>query len=182
MKVELIKYIIGDKTTYKYRQFHYCCQKLERNPMIRLTNSIETPELFCSGCDNRDTYPDDECKKCKCLDKIDYSNSFPNFKLCKQELLQNWDSLQKVNYNSTIHYCPYCGEKIEVEVVKEVDITFKYERLLDKLRKLEHQKQNTWKNKKTNREYTNSQIKRLRDILNGYNYISCELRDLEEIK
>ena len=79
-------------------------------------------------------------------------------------------------------YCPYCGEKIEVEVVKEVDITFKYERLLDKLRKLERQKQNAWKNKKANREYINSQIKRLRDILNSYNYISCELRDLEEIK
>lgn len=87
MKLELIKYIIGDKITYKYRQFHYCCQKLEHNPMIRLTNSIETPELFCSGCDNRDSYPDDECKYCKCLDKIDYSNSFPKFKLCKQELL-----------------------------------------------------------------------------------------------
>ena len=103
MKVEIIKQILGEETSYKYKPMSFCCEKLKRNPVIGLVaNEYDVNENYISK---------------------------PQFCIEDYDTWTEWgEDFEQDNYYP-IKFCPFCGEKIETEIIKEEDITDEYNRL-----------------------------------------------------
>lgn len=103
MKIEIVKQNFGDECSYKYKPMSFCCEKLEKNPVINLIvdeydddmNYIFDPQLCITDHDSWTEWEED----------FEQDNYYP------------------------IKFCPFCGEKIETEIVKDEDITDEYERI-----------------------------------------------------
>lgn len=107
MKIELTKIRYGeDETTYKYKPFSYCCEKIKENDGIIFTN-----EDFVDN-DFRDEYDDT-----------------PRFCVTITERISSYEDSWDETRNYPIEYCPHCGEKIEISVVREMDMTEEVTRL-----------------------------------------------------
>lgn len=103
MKVEIIKQNLGDEVSYKYKPMSFCCEKLEKNPLINLI---------------ADEYDND----------VNYIFE-PQFCITDHDTWTEWgEDFEEDNYYP-IKFCPFCGEKIEIEIVKEEDVTDEYERI-----------------------------------------------------
>lgn len=90
---------LGEQTTYKYLPFEYCCERLRGFDKI----------IFC---DELDTFGSD--------DVVDDTDSvYPKFAFHTEEY-EPWEKLP-YDYYYKIDYCPFCGEKININLTKEID-------------------------------------------------------------
>ena len=103
MKIEIVKQNFNDECSYKYKPMSFCCEKLEKNPVIELTV---------------DEYDDD-------------ANYIFEPRLCiiNHEFWTEYGEEFDVFHYFPLTYCPFCGEKIETEITKEEDVTDEYERI-----------------------------------------------------
>lgn len=124
MKIKAVKQIIKrddyNDVTHKYLPLEYCCKKMEHSKYIELTNEEMYP---CSICNNDDRYNCEE--SCELLNKdnkevnivFTYDDTHP----------EPWEDYYTTDtYYIPFDYCPFCGEKIEVEIVRTEDVTEKY--------------------------------------------------------
>ena len=132
MKIKVVKQIRNfndgyddvQSVSYKTLSFDYCCSELKNHKHIDLLHE-EIDK--CRNC-----YPGpDGCNECsyeyesgKVLGMMFiYDDTYP----------EPWEDYYTTDTDYTIlSYCPFCGEKIEVEVVKEINITDEYNNLEEK--------------------------------------------------
>ena len=112
MKIELIKLKFNDTHSYKYKPFTHCCDEIQNDKAIVFTGE----DLVCNDIfglvvrDSDDTIIPQFCNS--------YTETFNS---CGDEYEQT--------DNYPIQFCPHCGEKIEISVVDEIDVSDKYEEL-----------------------------------------------------
>lgn len=103
MKVEIIKQNLGDEVSYKYKPMSFCCHELARNPVI---------ELVAGEYDVTENYI-----------------SEPQFCIADYDEWIEWEEDFKQDNYYPIKFCPFCGEKIETEIIREEDVSDEYARL-----------------------------------------------------
>lgn len=101
MKIKLIKLKFNDTHSYKYKPFTYCCNKIQNDKAIVFTGE----DINDIGGEYKDE-----------------GISIPHFCTSYED---EWE--QTDNY--PIRFCPHCGEKIGISVVKEIDVSDKYKEL-----------------------------------------------------
>ena len=112
MKIELIKLKFNDTHSYKYKPFAYCCDEIQSDKAIVFTGE----DLVCNdifGLVARDS--DD--------------NIIPQFCNSYTETINSWGDEYEQTDNYPIQFCPHCGEKIEISVVGEINVSDKYNEL-----------------------------------------------------
>lgn len=123
MIISLIKCIDGNETRYKYLPLEYCCDKMRLNPMLDLTDDHNNDSnVFCFECEEgrwNPFLPEDVCKTCGCNGN-DESCDLPRMKMIRS--VYDYDDFPN-DESVSIMYCPHCGEKIDVSVAGEIDIT-----------------------------------------------------------
>lgn len=107
MKIELIRCKFNGTISYKYMPFDYCCDKLKGNPCILFTDD----DLVSGTIDK-------EGKK-----SYGYLPQFCT--TCLEADDDGWEQA----YNYPIQVCPHCGQKIEINVVGDSDLSEKYDEL-----------------------------------------------------
>ena len=103
MKVEIIKQNLGDECSYKYKPMSFCCHELARSPVI---------ELVAGEYDVTKNY---------ILE--------PRFCIADYDEWTEWEEDFKQDNYYPIKFCPFCGEKIETEIIREEDVSDEYARL-----------------------------------------------------
>ena len=112
MKIELIKYTFDNGNIgYKCKPMRYCCDKLKDNPIIDLVDE------YTIGDHTEDL--------------------FPSVSIWQGEDYTEWGEDCHTDNYYKINYCPFCGEPIEISVVKEMDLSELYS-------KLENQRKELW--------------------------------------
>lgn len=153
MKIELIKLKFNDTHSYKYKPFTYCCDEIQNNECIELTNENLTNL------------------------NVDYDKEYgfiPQFCTSHTEVITSPEDEWAQTDNYPIQFCPHCGEKIEISVVDEIDIS-------DKYKELTKQREELWKkcrrtdSKKKDFELR-EQVRKLDKQINGF----YELGKMEE--
>lgn len=152
MKIELIKLKFNDTYSYKYKPFKYCCDKIHQNKCIVFTNEDLT---------YYDNYKDD----------IQY---IPQFCTSRKEIFKDYEDEWEQIDNYPIQFCPHCGEKIEIKVVNEMDVSEKYKKLINLRKELSKKCQKT-DSKKIEAELS-KQIKELDNQINGF-YVMNEYQE-----
>ena len=117
MEIELIKLKINDTHSYKYKSFTYCCDEIQNDKAIVFTDE----DINDIGGE----YEDDGV----CV---------PQFCTSYTETVGSWGDEWEQTDNYPIQFCPHCGEKIEISVVDEIDVS-------DKYKKLSKQREELWK-------------------------------------
>ena len=107
MKIELIKLKFNDTHSYKYKPFTHCCDEIQNDKAI-----VFTGEDFV----HLDTYLEDEIY-------------IPRFCTSYTEVITSYEDEWEQTDNYPIQFCPHCGEKIEISVVDEIDVSDKYDEL-----------------------------------------------------
>ena len=148
MNVEIIKQNLGDEVSYKYKPMSFCCHELARNPVI---------ELVAGEYDVTENYI-----------------SEPQFCIADYDEWTEWEEDFKQDNYYPIKYCPFCGEKIETEIIREEDVSDEYARL-------ERERDILCKgarvtDSKSKEEDLRKKVRELEDKLNYYN----ELRKYNE--
>lgn len=153
MKIELIRLKFDDTHSYKYKPFKYCCDEIQKDKTIVFTG--EDINYICGE------YEDDGV----CV---------PQFCTSYTETVGSWgDELEQTD-NYPIQFCPHCGEKIEISVVEEIDVSDKYNKLSKRREELWKGCQRTDSKKK---EFElREQIGKLDKQINGF----YELGKMEE--
>ena len=108
MKIELIKLKFNGTCVYKYKPFQYCCNEIQNDKAILFT-----------GEDMNDIggeYEDDGV-------------FIPQFCTSHTEVITCYEDEWEQTDNYPIQFCPHCGEKIEISVVDEIDVSDKYDEL-----------------------------------------------------
>ena len=108
MNIDVIRIRFKDKGydeySYKYLPFEYCCDKLKNCDYIVFSNDYDYSE------------PDEYCDV--------YDNTIPGFSIWREEP-QAWEELPE-NCYYRIGYCPFCGQKININIVREEDKSYQY--------------------------------------------------------
>lgn len=149
MKIELIKLKFNDTCSYKYKPFKYCREAIQNDKVIVFTDE----DLVCNdtfGLVIRDS--DD--------------NIVPRFCTSYSETFNSWGDEWEQTNNYPIRFCPHCGEKIEISIVNEIDVSYTYnelskfrQELCEKCRKTDSKKE----------EYKlREQIRKLDDQINDF--------------
>lgn len=112
MNIDLIKIHLKDKdfgeiSTYKYLPFEYCCEKLKNFEHVSLEDEVYSINLNDEEDENE--------------------NIIPRFFFHCEES-QPWEENTWSTYYK-IDYCPFCGEKINVSVVDNIDRSELYTKL-----------------------------------------------------
>ena len=102
MKIELIRLRFNDTYSYKYKPFTHCCDEIQSDKAIDLVHS-------------------DDC--------WDDERYIPRFCTSHTEVITSYEDEWEQTDNYPIQFCPHCGEKIEISVVDEIDMSDKYEEL-----------------------------------------------------
>lgn len=148
MKIELIKIKFNDTYAYKYKPFKYCCEAIQNNKNIIFTGEdLVYDEMFG-------------------LDTSDYDESvIPQFCTSYTETFNSYEDEFENIYNYPIQFCPHCSEKIEIEVVDEIDVSEEYNQLSKQRDELWKKCQKTDSKKKENE--LREQVRDLDDRING---------------
>lgn len=112
MKIELIKLKFNDTYSYKYKPFQYCCDEIQNDKAIVFTGE----DLVCNDTFGLVVRDSDD-------------NIIPQFCTSYTETFDSWGDEYEQTDNYPIKFCPHCGEKIEISVVNEIDMSDKYEEL-----------------------------------------------------
>lgn len=112
MKIELIKLKFNDTHSYKYKPFTYCCDEIQNDKAIVFTGE----DINDIGGE----YEDD-------------GNFIPQFCTSYTEVITSYEDEWEQTDNYPIQFCPHCGEKIEISVVDEIDVSDKYNELSNSL-------------------------------------------------
>lgn len=145
MKIELIKLKFNNTCSYKYKPFTYCCDEIQNNKAIVLT-----------GEDINDIdgeYEDD-------------GFFIPQFCASYTEIITSYEDEWEQTDNYPIRFCPHCGEKIEISVVDEIDVSDKYNELTKQREELWKKCQRT-DSKKEEFELM-KQVRKLDDQINDF--------------
>lgn len=153
MKIELIKIKFNDTCAYKYKPFKYCCEAIQNNKNIIFTGEdLVFDEVFG-------------------LDPSDYNEStIPQFCTSYTETFNSWGDEFENTDNYPIQFCPHCGEKIEIEVVDEIDVSEEYNQLSKQRDELWKKCQKTDSKKKENE--LREQVRDLDNKINGFYTLS----------
>lgn len=152
MKIELIKLKFNDTCSYKYKPFTHCCNEIQNDKAIIFTGE----DINDIGGE----YDDDGI-------------SIPQFCTLYTEIITSYEDEWEQTDNYPIQFCPHCGEKIEIEVVDEIDISEKYNELTKQCKELWEKCQRTDSKKKANK--LRQEVAELDNKING-------LYELEEYK
>ncbi len=106
MKIKLIKVTFDDTFAYKYLPFKHCCDAIGENEAITFTD-----QNFAYDIENDELYP--------------IPRFCTSYNYTEGSYLDTWE--ETTNY--PINYCPHCGEKIEIEVTDETDISSEFSHL-----------------------------------------------------
>ena len=145
MKIELIKLKFNNTCSYKYKPFTYCCDEIQNDKAIVLT-----------GEDINDIdgeYEDD-------------GFFIPQFCASYTEIITSYEDEWEQTDNYPIRFCPHCGEKIEISVVDEIDVSDKYNELTKQREELWKKCQRT-DSKKEEFELM-KQVRKLDDQINDF--------------
>lgn len=145
MKIELIKLKFNDTHSYKYKPFKHCCNEIQNDKAIIFTDEDIN--------DIDGEYEDDGI-------------FIPKFCTSHTETFTSWGDEFENTDNYPIQFCPHCGEKIEIEVVDEINVSEKYNELT-KLREELWKKCQRTDSKKKEHELRKQVIK-LDDQINGF--------------
>lgn len=107
MKIELIKLKFNDTHSYKYKLFIHCCDEIQNDKAIIFTGEDLVHSDDCWG-DER---------------------YIPRFCTSHTEVITSYEDEWEQTDNYPIQFYPHCGEKIEISVVDEIDMSDKYEEL-----------------------------------------------------
>ena len=149
MKIELIKLKFNDTCAYKYKPFTHCCKAIQNDKAIVFAYE----DLV-----HLDTYWEDE-------------RYIPRFCTSHTEVITSYEDEWEQTDNYPIRFCPHCGEKIEISVVDEIDVSDKYKKLY-KLREELWKKCQRTDSKKEESELRNH-VRKLDDQINDF-YELCE--------
>ena len=144
MKIELIRLKFNDTYSYKYKPFTYCCEAIQNDKAIILTGE----DLVHS-----DDYWDD-------------GRYIPQFCTSHTEIIMSYEDEWEQTDNYPIQFCPHCGEKIEISVVDEIDVSDKYNELSKQREELWKKCQRTDSKKKESELRT--QVRKLDDQINDF--------------
>lgn len=108
MKIKLIKLKFNDTHSYKYKPFAYCCDEIQSDKAIIFTGK----DISDIGGE----YEDDGI-------------SIPQFCTSHTEVITCYEDEWEQTDNYPIQFCPHCGEKIEISVVDEIDVSYTYNEL-----------------------------------------------------
>lgn len=114
MKLKLIKVKFNDTFTYKYLPFEYCCDEIQENGVI-----VFADRDFAY---TQDFYDDEE----------DATDFIPQFCTTLTEERTSYEDIWEETTNYPINFCPHCGEKIEIEVSDEIDLSSQFSVLVEK--------------------------------------------------
>lgn len=147
MKIELIKLKFNDTYSYKYKPFTHCCDEIQNDKAIVFTGE--------------DLVHSDDC--------WDDERYIPRFCTSHTETFNSWGDEWEQTDNFPIKFCPHCGEKIEISVVDEIDVS-------DKYNKLSKQREELWKkcqrtDSKKKESELREQVRNLDNQINGF-YLS----------
>ena len=149
MKIELIRLKFNDAHSYKYKPFTHCCDEIQNDKAIVFTGE----DLICNdifGLVVRDS------------DDI----IIPQFCASHTEVITSYEDEWEQTDNYPIQFCPYCGEKIEISVVDEIDISDKYEELTKQRDELWKKCQRT--DSKKEEHELRKQVRKLDDQINDF--------------
>ena len=152
MKIELIKLKFNDTHSYKYKPFQYCCYEIQNNKAIVFTGE----DLVCNDIfvlvvrDSDDTIIPQFCNS--------YTETFNSY----------GDEYEQTD-NYPIQFCPHCGEKIEISVVDEIDVS-------DKYNELSKQRKDLWKkcqrtDSKKEESELRKQVRKLDDQIDSFYWL-----------
>lgn len=144
MKIELIKLKFNDTYSYKYKPFTHCCDEIQNDKAIVFTGE--------------DLVHSDDC--------WDDERYIPRFCTSHTETFNSWGDEWEQTDNFPIKFCPHCGEKIEISVVDEIDVS-------DKYNKLSKQREELWKkcqrtDSKKKESELREQVRNLDNQINGF--------------
>lgn len=145
MKIELIKLKFNNTHSYKYKSFAHCCDKIQNDKAI----------VF-SGEDINDIggeYEDDGI-------------SIPQFCTSHTEVITSYGDEWAQTDNYPIQFCPHCGEKIEISVVKEIDASGEYNELTRQRERLWNKCRRT--DSKREESELREQVRKLDDQINDF--------------
>ena len=142
MKIELIKLKFNDAHSYKYKPFKHCCDEIKNDKAIVFTGE--------------DLVYSDDC----CGDE----RYIPRFCTSYTEVITSYEDEWEQTDNYPIQFCPHCGEKIEIEVVDEIDVSEKYNELSKQRKELWKKYQKTDSKKKAHE--LREQVRKLDDQIN----------------
>ncbi len=132
MKIQVIQREFNDTKSYKICDCKYCCDGIKKLPGINFyfeeTNNTDNP----------------------IEDNYGYGLDL-GVMLEKVSEYHDWGDTFTEKYYYKLNYCPICGEKIEIEIVDNIDVTKEYEEL-SKERDEIHKKYMKTDSKKKSRE------------------------------
>ena len=147
MKIELIKLKFNDVCAYKYKPFQCCCDEIQNDKTIILTGEDLVHSDDCWG-DER---------------------YIPQFCTSHTEVITSYEDEWEQTDNYPIQFCPHCGEKIEISVADEIDVSDKYD-------ELSKQREELWKKCKR----TDS-IKEASELREQVRKLDDQINDLYEL-
>lgn len=121
MKIELIRLKFDDTHSYKYKPFKYCYDEIQNDKAIVFAGE----DLVCNDTFGLVVRDSDD-------------NIIPQFCTSYTETFNSWGDEYEQTDNYPIKFCPHCGEKIEISIVDEIDVS-------DKYNELTNQREELWK-------------------------------------
>lgn len=149
MKIDLIKLKFNDTCAYKYKPFQYCCGEIQDDKAIVFTGE----DLVCNDIFGLVVRDSDD-------------TTIPQFCNSHTETFNSWGDEYEQTDNYPIQFCPHCGEKIEISVVYEIDVSDKYNELSKQREELWRKCQRTDSKKKENE--LREQVRKLDDQINDF--------------
>lgn len=149
MKIELIKLKFNDTYSYKYKPFTHCCDEIQNDKAIVFTGE----DLVCNDTFGLVVRDSDD-------------NIIPQFCTSYTETFNSWGDEYEQTDNYPIRFCPHCGEKIEISIVDEIDVSDKYDELTKQRDELWKKCQRT--DSKKEEHELRKQIRKLDDQINDF--------------
>lgn len=110
MKIQVIQREFNGTKSYKICDCKYCCEGIKKLPNI---------DFEFEDTENTDNPIED---------KYEYGQDL-GVMLRNEITSYSWGDEFTEEYYYKLNYCPICGEKIEIEIVDNIDVSGEYERL-----------------------------------------------------
>lgn len=144
MKIDLSKLKFNDTCAYKHKPFAYCCDEIQNDKAIVFTGE--------------DLAHSDDC--------LGDERYIPRFCTSHTEVITSYEDEWEQTDNYPIQFCPHCGEKIEISVVEEIDVSDKYNELTKQREELWKKCQRTDSKKKESE--LREQVRKLDDQIDNF--------------